>query len=751
MGRELLASKTIVQEEAPKIRQIAAAPLSITAMVGITMRGPMTPTRTRSYPEWFKIYGGDVAGGIAASAVRGFFENEGQDLWFCRTAHYSDLDLGTLATAAKGTLQLDSEASSPTKGFVLGTAVAPFDLEPGDTLEVDVNDTGAATATFTATAASRTAGNAPTYDLADGLTLLVEIDEGVEQTITFLTSEFVDIANATAEEVAAVINAKIVGASCDLDGGAPRITSDTRGTGSGVNVTGGTANTGGVNRLNFTTGLLNGTGNVDNIDAVTVAEVKTVVEGAVAGCEVTDVSGAVKIESTTPGAAPNGIQVVASSTADDELGLDNAVHNGTTGAAVACVQFDGKSYGAYAADWEVVVADATNGEADDFNLVEYFKGAAVKTHPNLSINPNSARYFVTVFNDEDSGSDYAVISDIGPAFRPANSPLVGGAPDPFGPMTGGNDGLADLADLDFIGSKVSRTGLQSFNTKKNIRVLAIPDQPTPAVASAMISWCENERMGLCFPIIDIPTGYTYQQARTYVTVTAALKGLSEFGAVYWPNPTVLNPDKSVYGDVKNIVCPISGHMAGFFARIAARNAGAGIYEQPAGFEQGFKLAGITGFETDEAEDDDVRDAIYPDLINPMVLPGYVDGTVTLREDGNFPSVGERRGVIHIEASVRDGIEFARHVNQTPGLRAKVKRSMDLFLLQQFRKGAFRGDKPSNSFYTDVGEGINPESEVFAKRMNILMGLATNKPTEWIIIKVSQDTRALDQELAEAGL
>jgi hypothetical protein len=750
MGRELLASKIVIQEETPKIRQIVGLPLSIAAMVGIAERGAIGVAKyATSFAEWFKEFGGDVAAGISASAVRGFFQNGGQALWFTRTAHYSNLDLGTLATAAKATLQLSSAATAPTAGYVQGTATAPFDLEPGDTLSVKVDGGGAAAATFAATAASRTAGNVETYDLADGLTLLVQVDGGPTQTITFLTAEFVSIVAATALEVAAVINAKIVGAHATVAGGAPIITSDTRGTGSAINVTGGTANSGGVNRLGFVTGLIAGTGNVANIDAVAVAEVKSVVEAAVTGCTVTDVGGSARITSNTTGVL-SSIQVEAISTADDEIGLDNAVHSGGSGAAAPTVRFDGKSYGAYGNEVEFVVSNATNGVTDDFNLGVVFKGVTVELFPNLSMLSTADRYFATIINHADTGSDYVVATDLALGLRPANSPLVGGAPDPYGPMTSGDDGLTALADTDFIGSSVSKTGLQSFNTKSDVRLLCVPEQPTPAVASAMISYCENERAGGCFAIIDLPSGYTKDQAKTYVLTTAALKGLSEYGATYWPHLKVLNPDSTVYGNDETIVCPPSGHIAGFYGKIAAARDG-GIYDQPAGFGSGMRLAGLAGLETDEVNDEAVRDLLYPECINPIVSPGYLDGTKTLKQDGNFPSIGERRGVIHIEFSVRSGIEYARHANQTTSLRASVKRSIDLFLLQQWRKGAFRGDTPSDSFYSDVGPGINPASEVFAQRMNVAIGLATNKPTEWIIIKVSQDTRALEEELASAGL
>lgn len=85
--------------------------------------------------------------------------------------------------------------------------------------------------------------NSQPYTLSDGQTLTVKVDDGSVQTATFNTGDFADIANATAAEVAAVIDSDITGASSVAVSGKVRIESDTDGPGSALEVTGGTANT----------------------------------------------------------------------------------------------------------------------------------------------------------------------------------------------------------------------------------------------------------------------------------------------------------------------------------------------------------------------------------------------------------------------------------------------------------------------------------------------------------------------------
>lgn len=750
MGAELLSSKVVVQEETPRIRSIEGVPTSVGLMVGITEKGPIgVATLVTSDAEFQRIFGGDIADGVARQCVRGFYQNGGRDLWFVRTVHYTTISNPASKTSVQGSLTLNTAATAPSSGKVTGSAVGPFALVSGDDLDVDIDAGGPATATFTAAAAARTAGPAAPYALANGQTLTVNVNGTGVQTVTFLTGEFVDITNATAAEVAAVLAAKLSGVTIDLNGGKPRITTDRKGTSASLDVTGGTANA----ALGFTTGVLNGTGNVANIDAVSVAEIKTIVELAVAGCTVTDVGGKVRITSNATGTGSK-VQVMASSTADDELGLDNALHSGLSGVAVPTLQVDGKYDGTYANDITILIQPATNTlRADWFNLVVLDDGVVVERWPNLSMDDAATNFAETLINDATNGSNWIEVTDLDAnpanpdAERPADSP--GTPPVAFGPLTGGNDGLAGIVDNDYIGDESAKNGIRAFDLVDNGTLLFIPDRPTFAVQAAMITYAEITRSMSIFCVLDPPVGYDREAIVTYVETTAGLENLSEFGAFYWPQVKVLNPDKTVFGNDDNIIVPPSGHIAGMYRRTDASRTG-GIYEPPAGVEKGV-LAGITGLETDSVNEEATRDFVAPHRINPICkLPGWpiaVDDSMTLKGGGNFPSVSERRGVIYIEQSVKNGIQFARQRNNDAGLRDEVARTITAFLVGEMRKGAFRTKNPATAFFVDVSAAINPPSEVFAGRLNARVGLCTQKPARFVILTFSQDTRALEEELA----
>lgn len=731
-----LSPNISVVEESPQVRAIVAGPTAVPAMMGITERGPYEATLVTSFADFKKKFGGYTVNGDLPFTVQSFFDGGGQACYIKRVVHYTDISVATPATAAAAEEDLLSAATGATAGYSLASIAAPYALTTGDTLVVTPDGGSPSTATFTGVAAQRTAAATAPYTLANAQTLLVAVNGGSVQSIQFLTAEFVDITNATAAEVAAVLGAKLVGIQASVVGGAPRITSDRKGTGSSINVSGGTANA----DLAFTTGSVAGTGNVSDLSAVTAAEVKTIVEAAVAGVTVTTTSNFPKITSNTTGTG-SSILVGASSTADDEMGFDNATHSGTTGAAVAVITVHAKTDGTYGNTVEATVAAATNGETDDFNLTVTLDGDIVAVWPDLSTDSTSARFCETIVNDSETGDDYISLETLVASTRPASASIT---------LSGGNDGLGSIADTDFTGNSAARTGVYGFNALDDgdATLLLCPDRITAAVQVALINYCAITKRGTMFAILDAPAGLSVTAVRTYVKTTAGLKNLSEFGAFYYPQAKILNPNKSLFGNTATLVVPPSGMIAGAYARTDGARIG-GVYDAPAGTERGI-LVGCQGFESDYTQEPGNRDLLYPDRINPLRAEGgirCIDGVRTLKGDGNFPTVAERRGVISIESAVKAGITFAKFRNNDAILRAEVQRTIDAYLLTQMQVGAFRSRKPAEAFYTDVSAKLNPPSSVFAGKLIIAIGLATQKPAEFIEIRVSQDTRSLNAELA----
>src|SRR4051812_14447619 len=140
MGTQLLASKIVIQEEAPQVRAIAGVQTSVTGFIGVTEKGPVgVATLVTSPDDYDRIFGGYSANGDVRQAVDGFFQNSGGtgQLWITRTVHYTDVTDPATKTSTAASTMLQTGAVAAFGGFVTGSNVGPYNLEPGDTLIVD--------------------------------------------------------------------------------------------------------------------------------------------------------------------------------------------------------------------------------------------------------------------------------------------------------------------------------------------------------------------------------------------------------------------------------------------------------------------------------------------------------------------------------------------------------------------------------------------------------------------------------------
>jgi phage tail sheath protein FI len=727
MSNQYLSPGVYAREAQPTRRAFDPVQTSVAGFVGVTERGPFTPTEVVGFDEFERIFGGFITDSELPQSVLAFFLGGGQRAIITRVVHYTDVLDPATKTSAAATLNLLTASGAPTAAVIDGTNPGPFDFEPGDQVAIDVDGGGAVLATFDAAPGAQTSVNSEDYVLADLQTLDVSVDGGLAQTITFLTAEFANIALAKSAEVAAVINAKISGAFASGAGGVVTITSDTRGTASSVEITGGTA----AAAFAFPAGAAVGTGDVADIDAVTGAEVKTVVEADVPGTTVTVLgSGAVRLESNTTG--PASTLQVASSAIQIALGWTTATVSGTSGAAAPTVQIDGKTDGEYANTLQVRIEDATNGDAEFFNLSVEDNGLVLERFANLTMDPLNSGFVEAAL----TASDYISATDLELAAadtRPANGLL--------GPLTGGDDGLVGLADTDFLGGRSANgaTGLRVLDQTVT-SILCVPGQTSAVLQNGIVEYCEVIRGGAIFGILDPPAGLNEDEVVTHFKATNALTGLSEFVITYWPRPLIINPDEVVFGNAANIAIPVSGAVAGRYAATDNLFPG-GIYQSPAGDNERGQLRGVVGVEEPRVRERAVQDKVYPELINPITINDdgvvYINGTKTLRADSNFPRVAQRRGAIFIEQTIIKGLTPFLHFPNDQSLRIEVTRVVEQFLLSQLKIDAFRSKDPSTAYIVNFGEALNPPDKIEAGELNGKIGLAFATPADFIIIEFSR--------------
>jgi phage tail sheath protein FI len=242
-----------------------------------------------------------------------------------------------------------------------------------------------------------------------------------------------------------------------------------------------------------------------------------------------------------------------------------------------------------------------------------------------------------------------------------------------------------------------------------------------------LAYCETQN---AFLLVDPDPSVTAANAVTAAGLFAA-EGVH--GALYWPR--LITPDSQSSG------LPPSGAVAGVMARTDSER---GVWKAPAGLTAG--VAGATGlaYPTSDA----VSGALNPFGIN--VLRGFpgaglvVWGARTLGgsdiRDDAFKYVPVRRLTDYIEASLYLGTQFAVFEPNDLVLWGQLRLAVGGFMRGLFRQGAFQQSQSgaeSDSFFVICDSSVNPQTEIDAGRVNIVVGFAPLKPAEFVVITITQ--------------
>lgn len=378
--------------------------------------------------------------------------------------------------------------------------------------------------------------------------------------------------------------------------------------------------------------------------------------------------------------------------------------------------------------------------SDLFKLSIKDAGSLVEEFDNIQINDSSAANYIeaVVGTSANPISRYVVSEDLSSTnIAPNNRPIeiVDAA------LTGGIYDTSSISSSDYIGSEASLSGLEAFPDE--VTLVMVPGINTEEVHNSMLAYCERkmDRMAILDSTgdssLDSPSSVV-----SYVRDTAALN--SSYGAIYDFWIIIADP---ITGSRK--VVPPCGHIAGMFARTDEQR---GVWKAPAGIQDG-RLFGALDlvYNTNQAE----RDLLYDNKINPIRNQAgigiYVDGSIDLAPLGtDFDRVSIRRTFMYVEESLQDASEIFKHEPIDSRLFDKMRGTYAAFLLDMWRKGGLKGDKPSDAFFVQVDDSNNPPSSIAKRQVNVRIGLAVLQPAEFITLEFQVDKRALQAELASAG-
>jgi phage tail sheath protein FI len=297
---------------------------------------------------------------------------------------------------------------------------------------------------------------------------------------------------------------------------------------------------------------------------------------------------------------------------------------------------------------------------------------------------------------------------------------------------------------DLEGSELRRTGYQGLAIAEDVTIVALPDLVTVATGAdgtfdeelylaaqgRLVDWCSEG--GTRMAILDAPPGLNAVGA---VEWRQKLKADSAFGAAYYPNLVVLNPQPpagATNGDRFRLVPPC-GHVAGVWART---DAARGVWKAPANEV----VRGVARLETEVTNGEQAK--LNPQQVNCIRSFGSggirIWGARTLATtDQSWRYINVRRLFNFMEETIRQGTQWVVFEPNDAELWARVRRTVNGFLHGLWMQGALVGATPAQAYFVQCDESNNPRAQVDNGILVVDVGIAPVRPAEFVVFRVSQ--------------
>lgn len=369
--------------------------------------------------------------------------------------------------------------------------------------------------------------------------------------------------------------------------------------------------------------------------------------------------------------------------------------------------------------------------------VEATWGTDKESFKNLSMSPNSDRYFARVINKASeliSVEDHRSQSEL-----PKNYPVALEEQN----LTQGNDGVFTVTPEDFIGANIGpdeRFGLAAFEAIDEVDLLVAPDlmwalknsagfrteKDVEVVQDAMTSQCA--RLKTRFALLDFPDPIDHRRAGQW-----RLLFDTAYAAFYYPWVAVEDRNNEVR------LVPPSGHVAGVIAKCDANE---GPYRAPANED----LKGVVdlGRELNEA-DLGMMNSAGINCLQSFPRRGIrIWGARTAASDPQWRYINVRRTVNAIIASVEQGLQWSVFEANSHFLWKTLTRQVTAFLLRLYKAGYFRGRTPEEAFFVKCDAETNPPEVRDAGMVVVECGVAPVRPAEFLVFRVSAEREEAEE-------
>ncbi|CAB4148170.1 COG3497 Phage tail sheath protein FI [uncultured Caudovirales phage] len=353
-----------------------------------------------------------------------------------------------------------------------------------------------------------------------------------------------------------------------------------------------------------------------------------------------------------------------------------------------------------------------------FDAVIYYGGNTdafiVEKFTDLSMTATNTRYAVSVINNT---SAYVTATDLGsastgatrnPSFATANQAL----------STGTN------------GSAISTiTSYSTFDTIKQSLILNVPGFTDATTINAAISYAAARED--VFVVIDGMVDTVANQLTRAAAYTA-----SSYAAVYYPQISIADPTLGVGGATNST--RIVGAGAAVAGLYSSTDASRGVFKAPAGLQA--RLAGAVAVPVLTNDELDSLNAAAAPVNAIKFVSGsgiVVMGAKTLKPGYIDKYVPVRRTLIYLRKALTDLTEFAIFEPNDTALWRRLDSTVSSFLTNFWSQGGLAGTTPASAFFVKVDATNNPQSSIDNGEVNIEVGVALQRPAEFVIIKIGQ--------------
>ena len=414
--------------------------------------------------------------------------------------------------------------------------------------------------------------------------------------------------------------------------------------------------------------------------------------------------------------------------------------------------------------WVGVYPNASEGY---FDLHVYYDTSAtvsssitsadrVERFTYLNMDPASDRYAITAVQ-----SDWITLTDLGSAatgeYRLPRFPGVWGTASSY------NVDTADQYSFTWNVSSFNsspyavRVGVSSEPTVQltqqfgvdgsNYRTASTVISKLDAVSSPLvINWAGNNTTsdvnalmsyasdrGDSFVVIDTYQGTVNEVLSNTTDIgVGSYASNTNYGAAYYPYIVIADPASTTGGTVS--IAPGGSVVATYTSTDASR----GVFKAPAGAAAVVRPA----ISVQSISNSDFN-LIGNNPVNLNVIrfvPGSgicVMGARTLSNASVDRYVPVRRTLNYLGASLKNITAFAVFEPNDKNLWAQVNGTVSQFLNDFWRRGGLVGATPDQAFYVRCDSTINTTNAINAGELHIEVGVALQKPAEFVIIRLAQ--------------